>query len=404
MQLSPAWVRFLRSLRVAVCGLVILLVGVLIGGHGWLPGFARGLFVSESQREKVDQQVVSLISRDYYRPVNSRQLQNHGLQGAVASLGDPYSHYYPPALYRSFQNETASDVGGIGIEVASQPVNHGIMVEEVVQNSPAARAGLANGDLIRSVDGTSLNGMSVDQGSAMIRGRSGTPVTLVVDHRGRTRTFRIVRSEVTFPVVSSRLVTVAGKQIGYIDFTQFAQNSAAQVRRHLRALLASGAQGIVLDLRDNPGGLLKQAVATASLFIEHGTIVTTRGRAIPTTVYRATGDAVAPKIPLVVLVDRGTASSAEILTAALKDDHRALVVGTHTYGKGVFQEVIPVSGGGALDITVGEYYTPDGQNLGGGGVKRGKGVAPNVFVPEDLRDGGSPALRVAEQTVAREAR
>jgi carboxyl-terminal processing protease len=405
MQSRAAWVRFLRYLRWVVCGLIILLVGVLIGGHPtWLPGFARSLFVSESQREKVAQQVISLISKDYYRPVATGQLENKSLEGAVASLGDPYSHYYPPTLYRSFQDETASDVGGVGVEVSSQPVDGGVMIEEAVQGSPAARAGLTNGDLVTAVDGLSLAGKTVAQDAALIRGRAGSTVRLTVKHGRHTHTVTVVRAVVKFPVVASRLVTVDGTKIGYLRFTQFAENAAAEVDAHLHKLIAGGARGIVLDLRDNPGGLLKQAVATARLFIGHGTIVTTRGRAIGTRVYRATGHAVAPKIPLVVLVDRGTASSAEILTAALKDDHRALVVGTDTYGKGVFQEVIPVSGGGALDITVGEYFTPDGQNLGGGGVKRGRGVTPNIYVAQHPKDGGTSALKVAERTVAHEVR
>jgi carboxyl-terminal processing protease len=167
-------------------------------------------------------------------------------------------------------------------------------------------------------------------------------------------------------------------------------------------MLKDGAQGLVLDLRDNPGGLLLQAVGVASLFIPDGTIVTTRGRSQPTTVYTALGDAIAPKVPLVVLVNRGTASSAEIVTGALKDRGRAKVVGTNTYGKGVFQEIQPLPGGGALDITVGEYYTPDGQNLGAGGVKEGKGITPNVYVYDNPDNPGSRALTVAEQTVSKE--
>jgi carboxyl-terminal processing protease len=405
MQLSAAWVRFLRYLRLGLCALVILLVGVLIGGHpSWLPGFVRSAFVSESENQKLSEQVLTLISKDYYRPVNTNRLVNDGLEATVASLNDPYSHYYSPALYRSFQSQTASDVGGIGVEVAPEPVRDGIMIEEVLQGSPAAKAGLQNGDLMTAVDGESLAGKSVEQSSELIRGRAGTTVRLQLTQGNQTRTLRIVRALVTFPVVSSKLVSVDGKRIGYLRFTQFTQNSAAEVRAHLRRLIAGGARGIVLDLRDNPGGLLQEAVATASLFIAHGKIVTTRGRAIATTVYTARGDAIAPRIPLVVLVDRGTASSAEILTGALKDDHRALVVGTHTYGKGVFQEVIPVTGGGALDITVGEYFTPDGQNLGGGGVRRGQGIAPNVYVYDNPTDPGSKALRVAEQTVAHEVK
>ncbi len=162
-----------------------------------------------------------------------------------------------------------------------------------------------------------------------------------------------------------------------------------------------GAQALILDLRDNGGGLLEQAVATASIFIQSGTIVSTDGRSIPRQVYLAKGDAIPASIPLVVLVNRDTASSAEIVSAALQQRGRATLVGTHTYGKGVFQEIQPLLNGGALDFTVGEYFTPDGENLGAGGksktpsgrwVQRGPGIAPNVEA-----NGAAHQLAVAER-------
>ena len=212
----------------------------------------------------------------------------------------------------------------------------------------------------------------------------------------------ITRANVIVPVASSKLITYHGKRLGYLGFSQFTEGSADELRAEVQAMLKQHAQGLILDLRDNPGGLLAQAVGVASLFVKNGVIVTTRGRNQPTTVYTALGDAVAPKIPMVVLVDRGTASSAEIVTGALKDHGRAKVVGTHTYGKGVFQELMPLTGGGALDITVGEYFTPNGHNLGAGGVKEGKGIAPNIYVYDNPNAPGTRALKVAESTVAAE--
>ena len=202
----------------------------------------------------------------------------------------------------------------------------------------------------------------------------------------------------TVPVASAKLLHYKGHRIGYLSFTQFTEGSASQLRADVREMLAEHAQGLILDLRDNGGGLLEQAVGVASIFIEDGTIVTTKGRNQPTHVYLAKGNAIAPRIPMVVLVDHGTASSAEIVTAALQDRGRATVVGTHTYGKGVFQEIQPLNGGGALDLTVGEYFTPNGRNLGGGGVKRGAGVTPNVHAAADTRDPGR-ALGVAERAL-----
>jgi carboxyl-terminal processing protease len=166
------------------------------------------------------------------------------------------------------------------------------------------------------------------------------------------------------------------------------------VREAVKRELRAGARGLVLDLRYNGGGLVEEAQLIASIFIPKGTIVTTRGRSQPTQTLLATGDAISSSTPVVVLVDENTASASEIVTAALQDHHRATVVGTHTFGKGVFQEEEPLSNGGALDITVGEYFTPNGRNLGGGGVKQGAGVVPEVLVPHgvDAQQGLNVAL------------
>lgn len=382
---------------------MLLLVGLWFGGHpSWLPAPVRSAFVAQTANERLVQTTLGLIGRDYYRPVDTTRLLNVGLEQAVASLHDPYSHYFPPALYRSFQQETNPQVSGIGVEVAVTPVDGGIEVEEVIQGSPAAHAGLRHGDIITAVDGRSLAGETVAAGSKLITGRPGTVVTLTIRARGGLHRVRITRAQLNVPVAASKLLDYHGERIGYLLLTQFTPTAAAELGVQVQRMLGEHARALILDLRNNPGGLLAQAVAVASLFIAHGTIVTTRGRSQPTQVYLAQGDAIAPTIPMVVLVDRGTASSAEIVTAALKDHHRALVVGTHTYGKGVFQELMPLPGGAALDITVGEFYTPDGQNLGGGGVKEGKGITPNVYVYDNPNAPGKRALTVAERTVAAE--
>jgi carboxyl-terminal processing protease len=170
----------------------------------------------------------------------------------------------------------------------------------------------------------------------------------------------------------------------------------------VRSLLRRGARGIVLDLRSNGGGLVSEAQAVASMFVASGAIVTTRGRSQPTVVLRAQGGAISSSIPLVVLVDHDTASASEIVTAALQDHRRARVVGVHTYGKGVFQELEPLSGGGAIKLTVGEYFTPNGRNLGGSGVSEGAGVAPEVLVRRGVD--GEHGLDVALSTLAAKVR
>jgi carboxyl-terminal processing protease len=393
----------LRDVLIAVVAVLLLFIGVWFGGHpSWLPAPFRSVFVSKTADERQVQTALDLISKEYYKKVNTQTLLNTGLQSAVSSLKDPYSHYFPPVQYRSFQQETNPQVAGIGVELAAQPTADGVEIEEVFQGSPAAKAGLQHGDVITAVGSKSLAGTSLAGVAKLIRGSIGTPVQLTVLHNGKHRTVTMSRANVAVPVAASKLMHFGGKAIGYLEFTQFTQGSAGELRVQLQKMLRAGAQGLVLDLRDNPGGLLEQAVGVASLFIKSGTIVTTRGRSQPTSVYDALGDAIATKIPLVVLVDRGTASSAEIVTGALKDRGRAKVIGTRTYGKGVFQQLFTLSGGAALDITVGEYFTPNGQNLGGGGVKEGRGIKPNIYVYDNPNAPGTHALKVAEQAVAAE--
>jgi carboxyl-terminal processing protease len=275
----------------------------------------------------------------------------------------------------------------------------------VFPGTPAARAGLTAGDVIVKVGSTTLTGHSADFDSALIRGRAGTQVVLTIVRGGHTIVLRIMRESFMLPVADDRLVTFHGIKLGYVQLTTFNQEGAGdQVRADVHQMLHQGARGITLDLRDNGGGLIQEAVNVASIFVPSGTIVSTAGRNSPRQVFTATGNAISTKIPLVVLVDRGTASASEIVTAALQDRHRALVVGTHTFGKGVFQEVQQLPNGGALDITAGYYYTPSGRNLGGGGVKQGAGVSPNIYAQSNPASSRDQALQVAERVLAGEVR
>jgi carboxyl-terminal processing protease len=393
-QRSPRFVRVLLAV-------IVLLIGVWFGGHpSWLPGPIRSAFVSQSDNDKLINQVLGLIQSDYYRKVDRSDLVNKGLAAAVASLNDKYSHYYDPADYQTFQNQDNPHLSGIGIDIKVQP--QGLLVQDVFQGSPAEKAGLARGDTIVEVGSTSLANRSVDFSASLIKGRAGTKVTLTVLRGKSRRIISVRRADIVVPVAASSVLDYYGTRLGYVELTSFTAGSGAQVRDQVAQVLHQGARGLVLDLRENGGGLLNEAVNVASVFIPDGTIVSTDGRAQPRQVYMAKGNAIAPKLPMVVLVDAGTASAAEIVTGALQDRGRAKVVGTHTYGKGVFQEIEPLSNGGALDFTVGEYFTPSGRNLGGGGVKQGKGIQPNVYAFTKSTAKTDTALTVAEKTVAAE--
>jgi carboxyl-terminal processing protease len=381
---------------------IVLLIGIWLGGHpSWLPSPLRSAFVDDQSTPLVNQ-VLNLLQRDYYRPLNRGQLVNKGLSGMVASLDDPYSHYYDPSDYQGFLNESNPHLSGIGVYV--DPETRGLRIVEVFPGSPAARAGLLSGDLIVAVGSTSLQGKAKD-GSTLIMGRAGTRVTLTVLRGGHQHVISMVRADLVVPVATGTVVTYRGVKLGWLTLAQFTDGAGDELKAQVEQVTHEGARGLVLDLRENPGGLLGEAVNVASIFIPDGTIVSTAGRAQPRQVYVAEGGAIAASIPMVVLVDRGTASAAEIVTGALHDRGRAKVVGTRTYGKGVFQEIIPLSNGGSLDFTVGEYFTPSGHNLGGGGVKEGAGIPPDIYA-YTTDQGGTPdaAFQVAERTVAGEVR
>jgi carboxyl-terminal processing protease len=383
---------------------VLLVLGLWLGGHPEdLPGFLRSAFVTSPQTGALDE-AMQRIERDYYRPISAGQLSNASIAAMVASLHDRFSHYLSPSEYREFIGPP--HFTGIGVSVATQlAANHGLLIERVFNSSPAARAGLKAGEVIVTVNGHKLEHLTAEAATTMIRGLPGTGVQLGIElspaghsHRRATRTFKITRAVVSEPVVESVTKSVRGIKLGVVALASFSPGSHLEVREAVEHELHAGARGLVFDLRENGGGLVEEAQLIASIFIPKGVIVTTRGRTQPTDVLLATGGAISSSIPMVVLVDSNTASSSEIVTAALQDHHRATVVGTHTFGKGVFQEEQPLSNGGALDITVGEYFTPNGRNLGGGGVKQGAGVIPEVLVRQGVDS--EHGLDVALSTLA----
>ncbi len=409
-QSLPAAIAALVALLVLVLALVVL--GVWWGGHPEdLPGFMQRTFVANRGTRVVDE-ALARIHSDYYRRVGVGQLANASIAGAVASLGDPFSHYLTAAELREF--DRPGSFSGIGVEVDPDP--RGLRIVQVFNDSPAARAGLKTEDVIVAVNGRSLAGLPEDAAASLVKGAPDTTVTLRIEQRasasparggGRasgartsTHTVRVTRATISEPVVASITRTVHGTKLGVVALAEFSAGAHEEVLEAVEnELQRDHARGIVLDLRSNPGGLVEEAQLIASVFLPRGAVVvTTRGRVQPTQVLRAQGGAIDSSVPVVVLVDRNTASAAEIVTGALQDNHRATVVGTHTFGKGVFQEEQSLSNGGALDITVGEYFTPNGHNLGGGGVREGAGIAPEVRVPHGV---DTPhGLQVALETLA----
>ena len=364
---------------------VALLLGIWLGGNPeHLPGFIRDPLLGDDGTPLIDQTYDS-IQRDYYRPISRDQLVNQGLEGAVASLHDRFSHYFDPKAYAQFNRSSNGEFSGIGVTVG--PDKRGLRISEVLPGSPAKRVGIHPGDVIVAVEGQSIAGKSLDLATARIRGKAGTKVKLtVVSSGGRRRTVTVGRANVRVPVVRSKIVKVGGKKVVDVHLSTFtAAGAGDQVGAAVRKGLSKGAKGVILDLRDNGGGLLDEAISTASVFIPKGTIVSTDGRNRPRQVYDARGGAIPSKIPLAILVNKGSASASEIVSGAIQDRKRGILVGTRTFGKGVFQEIMGLPNGGALDITVGQYFLPSGRNLGGKGVSEGSGLKPNVFVRDKVK-------------------
>ncbi|MBV9802330.1 MAG: hypothetical protein JO130_04045, partial [Solirubrobacterales bacterium] len=225
-------------------------------------------------------------------------------------------------------------------------------------------------------------------------------VQLTFKRDGVEHVVSIERANIVAPVASWQMLTYDHRRIGHLTLTGFTEGSGEKLRADARAALDGGAKALILDLRGNGGGLINEAIDVASIFIPHGEIMSAQERGQRRRVYMARGDAIAGDIPLVVLVNHGTASASEIVTAALQDSGRAEVVGTETYGKGVFQVTERLANAGALDLTVGKYFSPNGHNLGGGGANSGPGIMPNVYASDDPQTPQDEALTVAERTVA----
>lgn len=387
-----------RVLPVILLAVACLAGGVWLGGHpDRLPGGVRDALVHENTAVIGD--ALGTIERRFYREVPDEQVRDAALKGAVEALGDEYSAYLSPEDLVRFQEMTESRFEGIGVVVQKAP--NGLRVTRVYDGSPAKAAGLRSGDVIVRAGGKSLAGLATDAASARVRGPEGTSVQLDIARGEQVLKKRVKRAQVRVPVVASRYREQ--DRVGVVALSQFSTGAHGELSQAIEELRGRGARAIVLDLRGNPGGLVSEAVAVSSLFLDDEPVVSMRGRAVRTRTYRAEGDAPFPELPLAVLVDEGSASAAEIVTGALQDHERAEVIGTRTYGKGVFQEVMPISGGGALDLTVGQYFTPDGRNLGGKGSSRGKGLTPDRKAQDDPETPADEALEAAVRTAVAEA-
>jgi carboxyl-terminal processing protease len=386
-----------RQFGAAVGIAVVLLIGVVAGARVHAVRTAVD-DVFGGGTENATSQALDVINKDYFEKVNSGQLQNASVRAIVNKMKkrdhDRFSHYFGPGEFSRFKEVEGGSFSGVGMSVTE--VDRGLRVATVFPHSPAKEAGIKTGDIITAVNGHSIAGKSAELATAEIKGRPGTDVSLtVVDpHKGQ-RDVTLTRRNLHVPAVLGHIKEVDGKKIAYVRLLGFSAGAHGELRQELEKLYAQGAQGLVLDLRGNGGGLLTEAVLVASIFVPNGTIVSTHGRTQSERIYKASGDAL-PRKPMVVLINHDTASASEIVTAALEEAGLAKVVGTRSFGKGTFQEVIPLDNGGALDLTVGEYRTRNGTSI------NGVGIAPQVKAKDKPQTKPDEGLQQALQVLGKQ--
>ncbi len=345
---------------------------------------------------KVFSEVFGLIKDDYVEPVDDIDLLRKAIGGMLGGL-DPHSSYLDPESFEEIQIGTEGRFGGLGIEVTME--NGLIKVVTPIDGTPAHRAGIQPGDIITRLDDTPVKGLSLDDAVRRMRGEPGTTIDLTVIREGSSQPLEVTleRAEIKIASVRSQLVD---DTIGYIRITQFQSDTAPNMRDQIRDLVIESdndLRGVILDLRNNPGGILNAAVSVADVFLEDGVIVSTRGRdERDNAEYRATSRDMLDDVPIVVLVNSGSASASEIVAGALQDHERAVIMGSKTFGKGSVQTILPLKNGAALKITTARYYTPAGRSI------QATGIEPDIPAGELVfsEDGDGEDAQVREVNLA----
>jgi carboxyl-terminal processing protease len=309
----------------------------------------------------------SLLSKDY----TSKDEAYVAIREALQKLGDPYTRFMNPKQYESLTNQTSGEVSGIGIRMQINEKTKRLTVIEAIENSPALKAGLKSGDEILAINGKSTLKMTVEDASKLIRGQIGTSVSLDIERPNNKFNVKLTRATIEVPTVRYTLKQESGRRVGYIRLQEFSSHAADQMRVAIRTLKAQKVDSYVLDLRGNPGGLLNASIEIARMWLDDGHIVKTVDRKGSSSQTKANQTAIT-KLPLAVLVDGNSASASEILTGALKDNKRAVVVGSQTFGKALVQSVHELGDGSGLAVTIAHYYTPNGTDI------NHKGIAPDI--------------------------
>jgi carboxyl-terminal processing protease len=384
--------------------------------------------IMESPKEVIDQ-TWQIVFRDYldvngqYTPERWRMLRKdvlgrsygtsddayEAIRGMLASLDDPYTRFLDPREFKEMQIDTSGELSGVGIQLSLDKESKELVVVAPIKGSPAWRAGVQPKDVITAIDGKTTSGMTTEDAVKLIRGKEGSSVTLTLRRKGKNLDVPLTRARIELNAVDHQINSGPdGFKVGYIRLKQFNANATKDMRKALRQLEGDDVDGYVLDLRSNPGGLLMASVEIARQLLNEGTIVSTKTRSGITDVKRATGRALTDK-PLVVLVNEGSASASEILSGALQDNDRAVLVGQKTFGKGLVQSVRGLSDGSGMTVTIAKYLTPRGHDI------HKHGISPDVEATmsdqeaqrlklEDIGTTKDTQYRVAESTLVKQLR
>jgi carboxyl-terminal processing protease len=332
--------------------------------------------------EKIDlfSEVLEKIKEEYVDEVDQAKSMDAAINGVLQSL-DPYSAYMGPELFKSMQTDTKGEFGGLGIEISME--SGVIRVIAPIDDTPAANAGIKAGDYIVRIDGVQVQGKSLTEAVKLMRGPVGTSIKLTVRRKKikKALEFKITRAVIEVKSVEASLIGT-DKKIGYLRLKSFNQNSDQQLFKKVRKFEKTNKlNGYILDLRNNPGGLLSQAISITDFFLDDGEIVSTKGRKIIESrrFFAKKGDGINGK-PIIVLTNIGSASASEILSGALKDHKRAIILGERTFGKGSVQSIIPLRNGGGIRLTISKYYLPSGKSISE------VGVTPDIIIEEEAEN------------------
>lgn len=359
-----------NKLIIVLSLIIFFLCGYLIGMRYppsvFISNTGTSIFKNLTNNSNLLNQTFDILQSNFYKKISSDEL----IKGMVNSLNDPYTAFFDPAETKDLQAEIEGIYAGIGVVIKMNEKEQILEIVSVFKNTPAEQAGLKSGDLIEKADSTALKGLSLEEASLKVKGEIGTSVVLTIKRENEELTFTIKRENIKIPIIEKDYRD-DGK-IGYLKFNMFTDNSSAEFNSVLNEFKQKNVKGVILDLRDNSGGLLAECEKIASNFIPSGILLWTRNRDGVTEPLKIKGQEF--NLPLVVLINNGTASAAEILTGVIKDYNVGTIIGENTFGKGVIQQIFNLPGSYTLKVTVEEYLTPDKIEI------NGKGITPDITV------------------------